>query len=107
MKVIDKNTSPRTRRKHIPFRNSTTTADPGGLLDHLQVVYQPPDHLVPAEVNARTHSPKQIRQIAASIERFGFINPILVNDRNQVLAGHGRPPVDGIRADPAHRPPDT
>jgi ParB-like nuclease family protein len=40
--------------------------------------------------NARTHSKKQIRQIAASIERFGFNNPILVDDSNQIVAGHGR-----------------
>jgi hypothetical protein len=40
--------------------------------------------------NARTHSPRQTRQIAASIRKFGFLNPILVNDTNMVLAGHGR-----------------
>lgn len=40
--------------------------------------------------NARTHSKKQIRQIADSIERFGFTNPILIDEKNAVLAGHGR-----------------
>jgi DNA modification methylase len=40
--------------------------------------------------NARKHSPKQIRQIAASIERFGFTNPILVSDDGEIIAGHGR-----------------
>ena len=40
--------------------------------------------------NARTHSRKQIRQIAASIRKFGFLNPVLVDDANMVLAGHGR-----------------
>ena len=40
--------------------------------------------------NARTHSPKQIRQIAASIETFGFTNPVLIDDRYRILAGHGR-----------------
>jgi ParB-like nuclease family protein len=40
--------------------------------------------------NARTHSKKQIRQIAESIERFGFTNPVLVDAENLVLAGHGR-----------------
>jgi ParB-like chromosome segregation protein Spo0J len=40
--------------------------------------------------NARTHSKKQIRQIANSIERFGFTNPILVDEDSAVLAGHGR-----------------
>src|SRR4051812_37070936 len=40
--------------------------------------------------NARTHSKKQIRQIANSIERFGFCNPVLIDDDNQIIAGHGR-----------------
>lgn len=40
--------------------------------------------------NARTHSKKQVRQIAASIERFGFTNPILIADDGSVVAGHGR-----------------
>lgn len=40
--------------------------------------------------NARTHSPKQIKQIARSIERFGFNNPVLIDDDDQIIAGHGR-----------------
>ncbi len=40
--------------------------------------------------NARTHSKKQIRQIAKSIEKFGFCNPVLVDDTGQIIAGHGR-----------------
>jgi DNA modification methylase len=40
--------------------------------------------------NPRTHSPKQVRQIAASIRRFGFVNPILVDAAGEVIAGHGR-----------------
>ena len=48
------------------------------------------DKLKPHPKNARTHSKKQIRQIADSIERFGFTNPILVDENNAVLAGHCR-----------------
>ncbi|WP_335645495.1 DNA methyltransferase [Methylobacterium durans] len=40
--------------------------------------------------NARTHSKHQIRQIADSIEAFGFLNPVLVDEAGMVLAGHGR-----------------
>lgn len=40
--------------------------------------------------NARTHSARQVEQIAASILKFGFIIPIVVNDKGVVLAGHGR-----------------
>lgn len=40
--------------------------------------------------NARTHSPEQIDKIARSIEEFGFINPVLINKDNMIMAGHGR-----------------
>lgn len=40
--------------------------------------------------NARRHSKKQIRQIADSIRRFGFTNPVLVSDEGEIIAGHGR-----------------
>jgi DNA modification methylase len=46
--------------------------------------------LKPHERNARTHSKKQIRQIADSIKRFGFTNPVLVDGQNRIIAGHGR-----------------
>jgi DNA modification methylase len=55
-----------------------------------QVEHLSPNALRPARRNARTHSRKQIRQIAASIERFGFTNPILIDERTVILAGHGR-----------------
>ena len=46
--------------------------------------------LRPYARNARTHSKKQVRQIAASIERFGFTNPVLISDDGEIVAGHGR-----------------
>ena len=46
--------------------------------------------LAPHAGNPRTHSMKQIRQLAKSIDRFGFTNPILLDDRGQIVAGHGR-----------------
>ena len=46
--------------------------------------------LKPYARNARTHSKKQIRQIAASIERFGFVNPVLISGDGEIIAGHGR-----------------
>ena len=48
------------------------------------------DRLVPYAKNARTHSPEQIAQIAASIVEFGFVNPILVDTGAGIVAGHGR-----------------
>ena len=50
----------------------------------------PPDRLRPWERNARTHSRKQLRQIADSIEAFGFTNPVLIDEDLTILAGHGR-----------------
>jgi ParB-like nuclease domain len=46
--------------------------------------------LRPYAGNARTHSKAQIRQIADSIRRFGFTNPVLVSDDGEIVAGHGR-----------------
>src|SRR3954470_9511643 len=46
--------------------------------------------LRPNPKNARTHSRKQIRQIADSIERFGFTSPVIADENYAVLAGHGR-----------------
>ena len=50
----------------------------------------PTDRLVPYAKNARTHSPEQVAQIAASIVEFGFVNPILVDSMDGIVAGHGR-----------------
>lgn len=46
--------------------------------------------LRPYPQNCRTHSKKQIWQIAKSIQRFGFCNPVLIDDTLQIIAGHGR-----------------
>ena len=56
----------------------------------LKVTYLSTDALAPYPRNARRHSKKQIRQIAASIEEFGWTNPILVDGSGGIIAGHGR-----------------
>lgn len=58
--------------------------------DRLDIAYQRVDDLRPYPRNARTHSKKQIRQIADAITEFGFTNPILIDDQMMILAGHGR-----------------
>ncbi|CAM3210339.1 site-specific DNA-methyltransferase (adenine-specific) [Sphingomonas antarctica] len=55
-----------------------------------QIVERAITSLQPYARNARTHSKKQVRQIASSIERFGFTNPVLVSDDGEIIAGHGR-----------------
>lgn len=63
---------------------------PTGFDSRLQVVYQKTESLKPNANNARTHSKQQIRQIADSIKAFGFTNPVLLDDTNTIIAGHGR-----------------
>jgi DNA modification methylase len=46
--------------------------------------------LKPYKNNARTHSDEQIRQIQASIREFGFVNPVLIDGKFSIIAGHGR-----------------
>lgn len=54
------------------------------------IEYLDPASLRPWAKNARTHSKKQLRQIAKSIETFGFTNPVLIDQHGTILAGHGR-----------------
>lgn len=46
--------------------------------------------LIPYARNARTHSETQVKQIAGSIQEFGFCNPVLIDATNGIIAGHGR-----------------
>lgn len=50
----------------------------------------PTDTLVPFASNSRTHSDAQIEQICASIGEWGFTNPIIIDENNAIIAGHGR-----------------
>jgi DNA modification methylase len=54
------------------------------------VEHWPLDRLIPYARNARTHSEDQVAQIAASIVEFGWLNPVLIDDAGNVIAGHGR-----------------
>ena len=56
----------------------------------LEVSYLALAELKPYANNPRTHSTRQIKQIADSIKTFGFTNPVLVDDENGIIAGHGR-----------------
>jgi len=56
----------------------------------ITVVYRPIAELKPDSKNPRRHNPRQIRQIARSIQAFGFNVPVLVDAEQSVIAGHGR-----------------
>ncbi|MEX1303684.1 MAG: DNA methyltransferase [Rhodovibrionaceae bacterium] len=66
-------------------RNASTK-----LFRQLPVAYVPLHTLKPYANNPRTHSKKQIKQIARSIETFGWTNPVLIDAEDGVIAGHGR-----------------
>ena len=56
----------------------------------IQIEQMPVASLIAYAANARTHSPEQVKQIAASITEFGFTNPALIDANNELVAGHGR-----------------
>ena len=58
--------------------------------NRLQIEYRSPHELRPRSDNAKVHSKQQIKKIAKSIERFGFVNPVLISDENEIIGGHGR-----------------
>ena len=57
---------------------------------NLEVTYLSTTDLIPYANNPRTHSDQQVAQVAASIQEFGFNNPILIDEYNNIIAGHGR-----------------
>jgi DNA modification methylase len=60
------------------------------MTNELRIEYLSAASLTPYPRNARTHSKKQIKQIADSIKQNGFTNPILIDENNMIIAGHGR-----------------
>jgi len=56
----------------------------------LSIIYRKISELKPYPRNARTHTRKQAKQIAAAIQEFGFTNPVLIDENDQIIAGHGR-----------------
>jgi ParB/Sulfiredoxin domain len=71
-------------------RISERTTNMNDLLQTLRMTERKIADLKPYARNARTHSRKQLRQIARSIEEFGFTNPVLVDGNSRIIAGHGR-----------------
>jgi DNA modification methylase len=86
-------------RRSISDKRDSTPAARAGLfqpppirapLRSRQITYRDPRELKPRARNPRIHSVRQIQQIAASIEEFGFVNPVLVDGSDGIIAGHGR-----------------
>jgi hypothetical protein len=72
------------------FRTAHATSS-----ESLRIEWIPIGAVRPNPRNPRTHSKKQINQIAASIGELGFLNPVIVDGDNTILAGHGR--LEGAR----------
>ncbi len=56
----------------------------------MKIVYRPLQELSPYAHNARTHSPEQVAQLVESIKQFGWANPVLIDEKGEIIAGHGR-----------------
>src|SRR6202030_3874782 len=82
------NTSPPMARARARAREDTWLAPDGGR--QLVVMWRNIEALIPYARNARTHSDAQIAQIAGSIREFGFTNPVLIDEKGGIIAGHGR-----------------
>lgn len=85
-------TGPSENHQPVLGEAGSREADPRALVQPFasMVEQRPTADLIVNARNARTHSARQVEQIAASILKFGFIIPIVVNDKGVVLAGHGR-----------------
>ena len=55
----------------------------------LAITFRAVEAIAPDRRNARTHSKRQVEQIVTSVTRFGFTNPILVDEAGAIIAGHG------------------
>lgn len=58
-------------------------------MEELKIVYLPPDDLIPYENNAKLHPADQVEKIANSLRRFGFRKPVVIDENNVLVAGHG------------------
>lgn len=58
--------------------------------EKLKIVYRPLQELSLYAHNARTHSTEQVAQLVESIKQFGWTNPVLIDEKGEIIAGHGR-----------------
>lgn len=82
-------------REHSPEPSTSkpSSADvdgPEASAAHPAIEVRPIAALRPYATNARVHSAKQVKQLANSIQQFGFTNPVLISNNDEIIAGHGR-----------------
>lgn len=59
-------------------------------MKNIELVYRKVSELIPYARNARMHSKSQVRNVASSIKEFGFMNPVIIDKKNNIIAGHCR-----------------
>lgn len=59
-------------------------------MNELKIEHVNIEQIKPYKNNAKIHKPEQVSQIASSIHQFGFVNPILIDENGEIIAGHGR-----------------
>ena len=77
----------KTTKRQLPALGMETSPS---ALDRPAIVHMPIASIIPDPSNPRKHSRQQIRAIARSIEKFGFVTPIGVDRENKIVFGHGR-----------------
>src|SRR6202158_291731 len=87
-KALEHVAGPRSISEPSPAASFQTHWKESAML--LAITYRAVADLKPYPRNARTHSRKQVKQIAAAIQEFGFTNPVLIDENDQIIAGHGR-----------------
>ncbi len=71
-------------------RTRSSKAAPAAVWSASEVRSRPVASLAPYAANARVHAEAQVAQIAASIQEFGFVNPVIIDENGEIIAGHGR-----------------
>src|SRR6266404_6747143 len=85
---MEKAMSSRLFEAHLQVSKRSTRMPPQA--DPVQIILEPLRNLKPSTNNARTHSKKQVNQIANSVVAFGWTYPILINEHGDIIAGFGR-----------------
>ena len=80
----------RFREPQPEFHTRNVGRSPPDLTASDQIEYISPSKLKPYRLNARQHTKKQLEQLAEAMNRFGFTAPVLIDDDNNILAGHAR-----------------
>jgi len=74
------------------FYGTMNSCATGGafFMSGIEIKYMDAKAITPYARNSRTHSDEQVAQVAASIKEFGWTNPILIDEKHTIIAGHGR-----------------